>query len=79
MKNETTEAKAATYEEEVRDMRGVVDAQPPVDNHQEVLVTLGRADGEATCKVGGRPLVFVEGDGGAGEGNVGKQACVEGQ
>jgi hypothetical protein len=22
---------------------------PPVDNHQDVLVTLGRADGEATC------------------------------
>jgi hypothetical protein len=25
---------------------------PPVDNHQDVLVALGRADGQATCKVG---------------------------
>ena len=28
--------------------RGKVDV-PPVDNHQDVLVTLGQADGEATC------------------------------
>jgi len=27
---------------------GKVDV-PPVDNHQDVLVTLCRADGEATC------------------------------
>ncbi len=52
---------------------------PPVDNHQDVLVTLSRADREATCKVGGGPPVFVEGDRGAGEGNVGKQARVKGQ
>ncbi len=44
----------------------------PVDNHQDVLMTLGRSNGEATCKVGGGSLVFVEDDGGAGEGNVGK-------
>ncbi len=42
-------------------------------------MTLGRADGEATCKVGREPLVFVEGDGGAGEGNVDKQASVRQQ
>ncbi len=28
--------------------RGEVNV-PPVDNHQDVVVTLGRADGEATC------------------------------
>ena len=37
---------------------GKVDV-PPVDNHQDVLVTLSGADGEATCLVGGGPLVFV--------------------
>jgi hypothetical protein len=50
-----------------------------VDNHQDVLAALGRADGEATCKVSRGPLVFVEGDGGAGESDVGKQTRVEGQ
>jgi hypothetical protein len=45
--------------------RGEVDV-PPVDNHQEVLVTLSRADGEATDEVGRGTLVFAEGDGGAG-------------
>ncbi len=45
---------------------------PPVDNRQDVLMTLSRVDWEATCKVGREPLVFVEGDGGAGEGNVEK-------
>jgi hypothetical protein len=52
---------------------------PPVDDHQDVLVALCRADGEATSKFGRGPLIFVEGDGGAGEGNVEKQASVEGQ
>jgi hypothetical protein len=52
---------------------------PPVDDHQDVLVALCQADEEATSKVGRGPLIFVEGDGGAGEGNVEKQASVEGQ
>ena len=38
--------------------RGKVDV-PPVDNHQDVLVTLRRADGETTCEVGGGPLGLV--------------------
>ena len=38
--------------------RGKVDVTP-VDNHQDVLVTLVRADGETTCEVGGGPLVLV--------------------
>jgi hypothetical protein len=52
---------------------------PPVDNHQNVLVALGGADGKATGKVSRGPLVLVKGDGGAGEGNVGEQRCVDGQ
>ncbi len=37
---------------------GKVDV-PPVDNHQDVLVTLRRADRETTCEVGRGPLVLV--------------------